>query len=99
MSGFHLVDGFHDSVGTTAKFLSLAGGQIASDNVYDGCRSSICDVAGFWQSDIAVADPGSAALLLSGLAGTAYLGRRRAKVAGNTELISGASGGTPRNQF
>jgi MYXO-CTERM domain-containing protein len=64
-------DSFDDSID-----LGLTRGQTASDNVLGGCVTSQCAVAGFWQSNLLLSEPGSAALLASGLFG-AWLGRRR----------------------
>ena len=60
------LDSFDDSIGPR---FGLTGGPIASDNVLGGCVTSQCAVAGFWQSDLLLSEPGSAALLASGLFG------------------------------
>jgi MYXO-CTERM domain-containing protein len=54
----------------------LTGGPIASDGTLGGCGFTQCQIAGFWQNDLSVSEPASAAVLASGLFG-AWLGRRR----------------------
>src|SRR5215469_258163 len=47
--------------------LGLAGGSIASDITLGGCRGTQCRITGYWQSDLAVPEPMSAVLLITGL--------------------------------
>jgi hypothetical protein len=59
------VPGFSPAFG----IFGLHGGGIATDNVLGGCVEVACGVTGFWQSDLPVSEPMSAALLTSGLLG------------------------------
>jgi hypothetical protein len=72
------IDAVNDNIGGLAgpSGFHLIGGAIASDGTLGGCGFTQCQIAGFWQSDLPVAEPASAALLASGLFG-AWLGRRR----------------------
>jgi hypothetical protein len=66
------LDAFNDNIGgmvTQGAFGSF-GGPIASDSTLGGCVDTQCVVSGFWQSDLPVSEPMSAALLVTGLLGT-----------------------------
>ena len=56
--------------------LGSVGGRIATDASLGGCENSQCQIAGFWQNDLAVPEPSSASLILAGLFGS-WLTRRR----------------------
>src|SRR5258708_6355829 len=79
------IDAVNDNIGGLAgpPGFHLIGGAIASDGTLGGCGFTQCQIAGFWQSDVPVAEPASAALLASGLFG-AWLGRRRRTGRGRT---------------
>jgi hypothetical protein len=66
------VDAVNDNIGGFAGpgSFSLTGGPLASDGTLGGCTFTQCVVGGFWQSDLAVPEPISAILLLTGLLGT-----------------------------
>ena len=49
--------------------LSMTSGTIYSRFYLDGCVNAICDITGFWQSELVVPEPMSAVLLLAGLLG------------------------------
>jgi hypothetical protein len=57
----------------------LSGGPIATDFFgVGGCNDSVCEITGFWQSDLSVSEPGTLALLMTGLLGI-WLARRSAR--------------------
>jgi hypothetical protein len=60
------IDAFDDNIGP----FGLTGGQLASDGTLGGCGFTQCTVTGYWQSDLAVPEPMSAVLLITGLLGT-----------------------------
>jgi hypothetical protein len=71
---------FDDEIGGLAgRPLGLTGGAIASDGpgYNGGCAQSGCIVTGYWQSNLAVPEPMSASLLVSGLLGTGLVWRFR----------------------
>ncbi|MBV8844211.1 MAG: hypothetical protein JO307_15490 [Bryobacterales bacterium] len=47
--------------------VDLTGGYIGSDDIYGGCALSQCRVSGFWQSDLAVPEPISVLMLMTGI--------------------------------
>ena len=73
------VDAFNDNIGGQAGGpFGLTGGRIASDaeGRLGGCVITLCEVTGFWQSDLAVPEPSTATLVLVGLFG-AWFARRK----------------------
>ena len=73
------VDAIDDSIGGMAErgSFGLTGGPLASDFILGGCSSTQCMVSGFWQSDLAVPEPMSAVLLITGLLGACLASRAR----------------------
>jgi hypothetical protein len=74
------VDAVYDSIGGLFLHpsLGLAAGALASDFTIGGCTNTQCTVDGFWQSDLAVPEPISVVMLLSGLL-SAWLASGRLK--------------------
>jgi hypothetical protein len=76
------INAFSDNIGGAAmggRSFGRFGGPIASDGpgYNGGCVITRCEVTGFWQSDLAVSEPMSAALLLTGLFGFSLVRRHR----------------------
>jgi hypothetical protein len=78
------IDGVFDNIGglTSLRLLPLGlnGGQVATDSPFlGGCNmlTTPCTIGGFWQSDLAVPEPMSAVLLITGLLGTCLASRSR----------------------
>ena len=71
------LDAANDNIGGGLPGFGLTGGQLASDATLGGCDFTQCIVAGFWQSDLAVPEPMSAVLLITGLLGTCLASRSR----------------------
>jgi hypothetical protein len=72
--------GAENQIGAVGRPFGLNGGIIASDFVIGSCELTQCIATGFWQSNL-VPEPGSAALLASGLLGLWMTRRRRAGAA------------------
>jgi len=66
---------FNSSTDNARIFMDHA--DLATDYYLGGCEFTQCTVAGFWQSDLPVPEPMSAALLLTGIVGLAALYRAR----------------------
>jgi hypothetical protein len=66
------IDAVNDDIGGLAGrgAFGLTGGPIASDGTLGGCGNTQCTVTGYWQSDLALPEPMSAVLLITGLIGT-----------------------------
>jgi hypothetical protein len=75
------IDAVNDDIGGLAgpprTFFGLTGGPIASDGTLGGCGNTQCTVTGYWQSDLALPEPMSAVLLITGLLGTCLASRSR----------------------
>jgi len=73
------LDAFNDNIGGMAIRgpFGLTGGPLASDGTLGGCSLTQCTVTGFWQSDLAVPEPMSAVLLITGLLGACLASRSR----------------------
>jgi hypothetical protein len=74
------IDFVNDNIGGLAGHgaFGLIGGPLASDGTIGGCSFTQCTVDGFWQSDLAVPEPISVVMLLSGLL-SAWLASGRLK--------------------
>jgi hypothetical protein len=57
--------------------LSFSQGTIGSDYMLGGCVFSQCQITGVWQSDLAVPEPTSGVLLITGLLGAFLASRSR----------------------
>ena len=68
------IDAVFDDIGGLAgpprTFFGLTGGPLASDHTLGGCGNTQCTVTGYWQSDLALPEPMSAVLLITGLLAT-----------------------------
>ena len=73
------IDAFSDTIGGFAgpPSFGLTGGPLASDGTLGGCTFTQCTVTGYWRSDLAVPEPMSAVLLITGLLGTCFASRSR----------------------
>jgi hypothetical protein len=78
------IDGVFDNIGGLTFHgllpLGLNGGQVGTDSPFlGGCDmgTTPCTIGGFWQSDLAVPEPMSAVLLITGLLGTCFASRSR----------------------
>jgi hypothetical protein len=63
--------------GPPRTFFGLTGGPLASDHTLGGCGNTQCTVTWYWQSDLALPEPMSAVLLITGLLGTCLASRSR----------------------
>ena len=82
------LDAINDMIGGFGRAFGPFGGPIATDFILGGCENSQCDIAGFWQSDLAVPEPSSASLVLAGLIGAWFSKRRRRPSRSNPDAPS-----------
>ncbi len=72
------IDALDDNIGGAAGGpFGLTGGWLASDATLGGCEFTQCMVTGYWQSDLAVPEPISAVLLITGLLATCLASRSK----------------------
>lgn len=74
------LDAPNDNIGRLAGGpFGSSGGAVATDFLLGGCNitSTNCQITGFWQNDLTVAEPSSGSLVVAGLFGAWFRKRRR----------------------